>query len=182
MSSLTVFALSGSLRAASTNKGLIRCAMQLAPENMKIITADIGDVPLYNEDVATAGTPEAVRRVLDAMQSADAFLFASTEYNYSMAPALKNMLDWASRVPANAVLNGKHVAIMGAGGGMGTARSQYHLRQVCVYLNLLPLNKPEVFVNAFTGSFAANGDVLDDKVKGQVRQLLEALAKQCQPC
>ena len=180
MSSLTVFALSGSLRAASTNKGLIRCAMQLAPENMKIITADIGDVPLYNEDVAAAGTPAAVRRVLDAMQRVDAFLFACTEYNYSMAPALKNMLDWASKVPQNAVLNGKHVAIMGSGGGMGTARAQYHLRQVCVYLNLLPLNKPEVFVNAFTGSFAPNGDVVDSKVKEQVQQLLAALAQQCQ--
>ena len=88
MPQLTVFALAGSLRAASTNKGLIRCAMQLAPDQMEIITDDIADVPLYNEDVRSGHTC-GLRRVLDAMQRADAFLFACTEYNYSMAPALK---------------------------------------------------------------------------------------------
>ena len=70
------------------------------------------------------------------MTEADALVLACPEYNYSLAPALKNALDWVSREPDCAPFNGKPVAIMGAGGGMGTSRAQYHLRQVCVYLNL----------------------------------------------
>ena len=93
-----------------------------------------------------------------------------------MAPALKNALDWASREPGNAILNGKPVAILGAGGGMGTSRAQYHLRQTCVCLNLLPLPKPELFADAFSPSFDADGDVADEKLAGQVRGLMLALA------
>ena len=73
-------------------------------------------------------------------------------------PALKNALGWASRAPENRLLAGKPTAIMGSGGGMGTARAQYHLRQVCVFLELYPLNKPEIFSNALKGSFDDTGN------------------------
>ncbi len=176
----TVLALAGSLRAASTNKGLVRCALANAPAGLHIITEDLAEVPLYNADVAERGTPEAVRRVLDALRTADALLLACPEYNYSMAPALKNILDWASREPDNVLLNGKPVAIMGAGGGMGTSRAQYHLRQVCVYLNLIPVNKPECFINAFGGDFNKEGDVTGEKTRAQVVKLLEGLQALCE--
>jgi chromate reductase len=58
------------------------------------------------------------------------------------------------------------VAILGAGGGMGTSRAQYHLRQSCVYLDLHPLNKPEVFANAFAGGFDAEGNLTDERLQG----------------
>jgi chromate reductase len=102
-------------------------------------------------------------------------VFACPEYNYSIAPALKNIIDWASREPENNALNVKPVAIMGSGGGMGTSRAQYHLRQVCVYLNLLPLNNPEVFVNAFAGGFDDQGNIVDEKLKNQVASQMQAL-------
>ena len=92
-----------------------------------------------------------------------------------MAPALKNALDWASREPDNHLLSGKPVAIMGSAAGMGSSRAQYHLRQVCVYLNLHPLNQPEVFANAFSGAFDTDGDLTDDKIQANVRKLLGAL-------
>ena len=95
--------------------------------------------------------------------------------NYSIAPALKNALDWVSREPDCAPFNGKPVAIMGAGGGMGTSRAQYHLRQVCVYLNLRPVNKPEVFSNAFSASFNESGDLIDPSLQQQVTALMNAL-------
>jgi chromate reductase len=117
-----------------------------------------------------------VRRVLAQIGDADALVLASTEYNYSMAPALKNILDWASREPDNALLAGKPVAIMGAGGGMGTSRAQYHLRQVCVFLDLRPLNKPEVFANAFSGSFDPDGNLVDDKLRQLIADQMRALA------
>lgn len=170
-----VLGIAGSLRRASTNRGLLRCAQQVAPMGMKITIADINDVPFYNADVAEQGNPEAVQRVLDQIVAADALLLASTEYNYSIAPALKNILDWASRMPGNPALGGKPVAIMGAGGGMGTSRAQYHLRQVCVYLDMHPLNKPEVFSSAFNGAFDEHGDVTDPTLQRQVKDLLLAL-------
>jgi chromate reductase len=110
------------------------------------------------------------------MATADALVLACPEYNYSIAPALKNALDWASREPNNALLAGKPAAILGAGGGMGTSRAQYHLRQVCVFLDLHPLNKPEVFANAFAGAFDADGNLTDAKLIQQVAAQMQALA------
>ena len=88
---------------------------------------------------------------------------------------MKNALDWASREPNNAALAGKATAILGAGGGMGTSRAQYHLRQVCVYVDLRPLNKPEVFCNAFANTFDADSNVVDSHVQGLIREQLSAL-------
>lgn len=175
LSSYKVLGIAGSLRQASTNKGLLRCAQEVAPDGLHITLADINDVPFYNADVAEMGHPEPVRRVLEQITAADALLLASTEYNYSMAPALKNVLDWASRIPGNPALEGKPAAILGAGGGMGTSRAQYHLRQVCVYLNMHPLNKPELFANAFSNAFDKSGNVTDPVLRKQVKALLLAL-------
>lgn len=172
---MNVLAICGSLRAKSTNRGLLRYAQANAPEGMKIHIADILDVPFYNADLAAK--PAAVEQLLKQLAQADALLLACPEYNYSMAPALKNALDWASREPDNHLLSGKAVALLGAGGGMGTSRAQYHLRQVCVYLNLHPLNQPEVFANAFSGSFDTDGNLTDERIQGLVVKQLGALQK-----
>jgi chromate reductase len=166
--------IAGSLRAKSTNKGLLRAAAANLPAGVDMEIADLSDIPFYNQDITEK--PAAVRRVLAQIGDADALVLASTEYNYSMAPALKNILDWASREPDNALLAGKPVAIMGAGGGMGTSRAQYHLRQVCVFLDLRPLSKPEVFANAFSGSFDPDGNLVDDKLRQLIADQMRALA------
>ena len=101
---------------------------------------------------------------------------SGAKFSASLAPALKNALDWLSREPNLAPLNGKAACLLGAGGGMGSSRSQYHLRQVCVYLNLCLLNKPEVFSNAFGPAFADNGDVQEPGLTKQVADLMQALA------
>jgi chromate reductase len=166
--------IAGSLRAKSTNKGLLRAAAANLPAGVDMEIADLSDIPFYNQDITEK--PAAVRRVLAQIGDADALVLASTEYNYSMAPALKNILDWASREPDNSLLAGKPVAIMGAGGGMGTSRAQYHLRQVCVFLDLRPLSKPEVFANAFSGSFDPDGNLVDDKLRQLIADQMRALA------
>lgn len=174
MKKYTILGIAGSLRAASTNKGLLRCAAARAPENLNVQMADLSDIPLYNADIATP--PAAVQRLLDQMAAADGFVLACPEYNYSMAPALKNALDWASRQPNNALLEDKPVAIMGAGGGMGTSRAQYHLRQTCVYLNLHVMNKPEFFANAFTEIFDAEGNLTSEVDIQNVSAVMNAFA------
>lgn len=172
---MNILAICGSLRKKSTNMGLLRYAQANAPEGSNITIADLSAIPFYNADITEK--PAEVTKLLAQIGAADAYIFACPEYNYSIAPALKNALDWASREPENRLLNGKAVAIMGAGGGMGTSRAQYHLRQVCVYVNLYPLNRPEVFVNAFAGTFDDDGNLTDEKIQGNVKTQLSALVE-----
>lgn len=177
MSDLTFLGICGSLRAASRNKGLLRRAAASLPAGATLVIADISDLPFYAED---REKPESALRLIEQAKAADGLVLACPEYNYSMAPALKNALDWISREPG-ALLAGKSAAILGAGGGMGTSRAQYHLRQTCVYLDLRVLNRPEVFSNAFSAAFAANGDVADtpegEKLAANIRALMEELVK-----
>ena len=173
MSNIRILGISGSLRAKSCNTGLLRAASAQLPEGVELQFANLIDLPFFNADLGER--PAAVEAFFEQLQRADALLLACPEYNYSIAPALKNAIDWASRYPDNALLAGKAVAICGAGGGMGTSRAQYHLRQVCVYLDLHPLNKPEVFANAFAGGFDANGNVIDEKIKSNMAAQMLAL-------
>lgn len=175
MKQLQFLGISGSLRYKSTNSGLLRLAQGVMPEQVTMDIASLADIPFYNADLEQK--PASVSRVLAQLATADALVLACPEYNYSIAPALKNILDWASREPNNALLDGKPVAIMGSGGGMGTSRAQYHLRQVCVFLNLHPLNKPEVFTSAFAGAFDGDGKVIDEPLKQRVTDQMEALAQ-----
>lgn len=175
MATIKLLGIAGSLRKASTNRGLLRAAQARLPADTTLDIADLGDIPFYSQDITEK--PASVQRVLTQIGAADALVLASTEYNYSLAPALKNILDWASREPNNAVLAGKPVALLGAGGGMGTSRAQYHLRQVCVVLDLHPLSKPEVFASAFAGGFNANGDLTDENVAALITTQMQALVK-----
>lgn len=174
MSALKFLGIAGSLRRQSTNRGLLRAAQGRLPAGVSLEIADLTDIPFFNADIGER--PASVRRVLDQIGSADALVFACTEYNYSLAPALKNILDWASREAGNALLAGKPAAIMSAGGGMGGSRAQYHLRQVCVFLDLQPINKPEVFANAFAGGFDEDGNLTDPAIGRLIGEQMQALA------
>ena len=171
---IRVLGIAGSLRAGSYNKAALRAAIALAPAGMTIETFDIAPLPFYNADIATP-TPPAVADLIAKVTAADAILFAMPEYNFSVPGAMKNALDWFSRDP-NRGFAGKPVAIMGASGGpLGTARGQYHLRQICVYLDMHPVNKPEVFIGMAQHKFDADGNLTDEATKTFIGQLLVAL-------
>lgn len=180
MSNIHLLGICGSLRQASHNKTLLLEASRALPADVSMEIADLSQVPFFNADLTEK--PAAVADLLAAFSRADGLVLACPEYNYSIAPALKNALDWASREPGNVLLAGKAAAVLGAGGGMGTSRAQYHLRQVGVYLDLHFVNKPEVFVNAFAGSFSADGHLQDDKIKASIVQLMAALITQVHKC
>jgi chromate reductase, NAD(P)H dehydrogenase (quinone) len=172
---INVLAICGSLRAGSYNRAALRTAIELKPPGMTIETADIGSLPLYNEDVRAQGFPAPVETLRRQIASADALLFVTPEYNYSMSGVLKNAIDWASR-PPDQPFAGKPVAIMGAGAGMaGTARAQYDLRRCCVFLDMHPLNKPEVLIGQAQTKFDAEGRFTDEVGRGLIRDLLVAL-------
>ncbi|HKF74224.1 MAG TPA: NADPH-dependent FMN reductase [Stellaceae bacterium] len=175
MNDINVLGICGSLRKGSFNMMALRVAQSLAPAGMKIDIADISAFPLYNEDVKAQGFPPAVQAFRAQIATAGALLFVTPEYNYSMSGVLKNAIDWGSR-PPDQPFDGKPVAIMGASMGvLGTARAQYHLRQTCVFLNMLPVNKPEVMIPQAQNRFDAQGNLTDETAKGLIKQLLESL-------
>ncbi|HYD30958.1 MAG TPA: NAD(P)H-dependent oxidoreductase [Azospirillaceae bacterium] len=174
--SVRILGISGSLRKGSYNTAALNAAIHLCPEGVTIEVFDIAAIPLYNEDVREQGLPDPVQRFRDRLAASDAVLFVSPEYNYSMPGVLKNAIDWASR-PPNPPFDGKPVAIMGASPGMlGTARMQYHLRQSLVFLNALPVNKPEVMISNCGTKFDAEGNLTDAKTREMITRLLTALA------
>ncbi|MGH7048159.1 MAG: NADPH-dependent FMN reductase [Stellaceae bacterium] len=172
---IRVLAICGSLRSGSYNRAALRTAIELKPPGMTVAVAEIGTIPLYNEDVRVQGFPPPVETLRRQIKEADALLFATPEYNYSMPGVLKNAIDWASR-PPDQPFAGKPVAIMGAAAGMaGTARAQYDLRRSCVFLDMHPLNKPEVFIGQAQTKFDASGRFTDEAGRGFIRDLMAAL-------
>jgi chromate reductase len=173
---LTFLGLCGSLRQGSYNRAALRAATSLAPPDVRIETVEIGAIPLYNEDVRAAGLPAPVVELRQRIKAADAILFVTPEYNYSVPGVLKNAIDWASRPPEQP-FDGKPMMVMGASGGLlGTARAQYHLRQMMVFLNGHFINKPEVMIGSAASKFDADGNLIDETTRGLIRQLLENLA------
>ena len=174
---MNVLGISGSLRQASFNSMALRAAQKLAPEGMRIEIADISAIPLYNDDVRAAGFPDSVAQLKERVRAADAVLLVTPEYNFSIPGVLKNTLDWLSRPPAPP-FDGKPVAIMGASTGVvGTARVQYHLRQVLLFLNTFTVNKPEVFINLAASKFNGQGELTDEATAKIIGELLVSLQK-----
>ncbi len=167
--------ISGSLRKVSYNTALLKAAQELLPENVTIEIAEIGNLPLYNSDIDGELRPQSVNDFRNILAKADAFLFVSPEYNYAIPGALKNAIDWASRGEDSPIIN-KPVALMGATRGLwGTTRMQQAFRPVFQYLNMIPVNKPEVLVAQVQTKFDSNLQLIDEQTKSIVRQQLEAL-------
>ncbi len=174
---IKILGICGSLRKGSYNMMALKTAQKLAPDDVEIKIAEIGDLPLFNQDLE-ADLPPSVLRFREEVQEANALLFASPEHNYSVTAALKNALEWGSRPYGKAVMNGKPVGIIGASNGMiGTGRGQYHLRQICVQIDMHPLNKPEVMISFVQDKFDADGNLNDEKTRLKIKELLVALAE-----
>jgi chromate reductase len=173
--SLIFLGISGSLRQGSLNTATLRTLPELAPPGVKIESGEIGDLPLYNDDLRQAGYPAAVQRLRDQVQRADAIIFVTPEYNYSVPGVLKNAIDWVSR-PPDQPFAGKPASMMGASpGGLGTGRAQYHLRQVGVYLDLKFLNGPEIMISQAKERFDPEGRLIHEPTREFIRKHLLAL-------
>ena len=170
-----ILGIAGSLRRQSYNRAALRAATQLAPEGASIDIFEIDGIPGFSEDDEQS-PPAKVVEMKRRIREADAVLFVTPEYNYSIPGVLKNAIDWASRPYGDSAWSGKPAAIMGASvGSIGTARAQYHLRQVMVFLDMFPLNQPEVMIGAAHERFDAEGDLTDEETRERVRRLLQSL-------
>jgi chromate reductase len=170
-----ILGFAGSLRKGSFNKALLRLASELVPEGAQLDMFDLEGIPPFNQDLE-ATPPEKVREFKSKIRAADAILIATPEYNYSIPGVLKNAIDWASRPYGDNALEGKPAALMGASIGMlGTARAQYHLRQTLVFLNVFPLNRPEVMLPFVDKKVGEDGRITDETAKKLVKELLQNL-------
>lgn len=175
---LTILGFAGSLRRASLNRALLRALQEETPAGMKIEIFDIGEIPLFNEDVEAAGVPEAVERFRQAIQAADGVVISTPEYNHGVPGVTKNAIDWASRPPRQSPLDGKPVAILGASPGItGTARGQSQLRQAFEFTNSYCMPQPEILVYQAHQKFDAEGRLTDAKTREFLGKFLAAFAQ-----
>jgi chromate reductase len=169
---LQVLGISGSLRKASLNSAALRACRELMPEGMSLELAEIGDLPLFNQDVFDQGLPAPVQRFRAQVAAADGLLIATPEYNFSIPAPLKNAIDWGSRPPSQ-VFHEKPVALFSASPGpMGGARVQYELRRVLSQLWAHPLPRPEVFIGNAAGKIDAQGRISDETTRKFLSELL----------
>jgi chromate reductase len=178
MARMKILGISGSLREDSYNTAALRAAQELVPEDVVIETFDrLDEIPPFNQD-DERNPPERVVELKQRVMEADAILFVTPEYNFSIPGVLKNAIDWASRPYGDNAWAGKPAAIMGASVSMtGTARAQYHLRQSMVFLDMHPVNQPEVMISNAAERFSEDGELKDEDSKRFMTQLLDNLVE-----
>ena len=171
---IKLVAFCGSLRKASFNRMALNAFIERVPAGTTVQTIEI-DWPLYDADVQAKGFPDKVQAAQKAMLEADGIVFACPEYNYGPSGVLKNAIDWLSRMTPQPFA-AKPVAMFGASGGvLGTARAQYQLRQIMIFLDGRPVNKPEVMIGGAANRFA-DGKLTDEATGKLLADLGAALA------
>ncbi|MBL8600389.1 MAG: NAD(P)H-dependent oxidoreductase [Myxococcales bacterium] len=177
---IKILGVAGSLRAESWNKKLLRAAAALAPEGASVTEFDLAEIPLYNEDLRTAGGHPAVTAFREAIAAHDALLLVTPEYNYGIPGVLKNALDWASRPPSPPFAMKPSATLGGSPGLHGAVRAQTQLRELLLGLGAIVCPKPEVYVGKINEKFDAEGRLTDEATAKLVRELvgnLVALAR-----
>jgi chromate reductase len=170
-----ILGFAGSLRKQSYNKAILAAAVEMVSENTTLEIFDLEGIPPFNQDLERQ-PPDRVKEFKSRIRAADAILIATPEYNYSIPGVLKNAIDWASRPYGDNAFDGKPVAVMGASvGTLGTARAQYDLRRSFVFLNMFPLNQPEVMVPVVQDKVDDNGKLTDEKTRKKIKELLQNL-------
>lgn len=173
-----VLAMAGSLRKDSFNKKLIRVAAEAlrdAGADVDLVELEAFEIPLYDGDLEeNHGLPEGALAFKRRLATADGFMFASPEYNFSIPGTFKNALDWASRGEED-VFSGKVAALLAASpGGAGGLRMMPHLRQVFQALNVWVLPSQVTLAKA-DQAFKTDGSLVSDRHAEEVRKLAQAL-------
>ena len=172
---IRILGIAGSLRRNSYNRAALRAAQKLVSKDAVFDIMGLDGIPVFSEDDERQ-PPAKVVEFKKRIREADAILFVTPEYNYSIPGGLKNAIDWASRPYGDSAWTGKPAAVMGASiGKFGTARAQYHLRQLFVFLNIHAVNQPEVMIGNAAEQFDAEGNLTNETTKDLIRQLLANL-------
>jgi len=175
-----IIAISGSLREKSVNTMLLKAVQKQAPAGMEIEQVEIGNLPIFNEDIEYTNPAKVLKEKID---SADGIIFVTPEYNRSVPAALKNAIDWASR-PSEAhgknSFAGKTVLVMGASSGpIGTAVGQQDVKKSMLHLDALVIGQPEFFLGNAYDKFNEAGELIDESTKAHIENALMVLMSKC---
>jgi chromate reductase, NAD(P)H dehydrogenase (quinone) len=174
---MNVCVLVGSLRKASLNRMLANALIWLAPSSLKLDIVEIGQLPLYNEDLDTAAPPLPWTAFRQRIKAADAVLFVTPEYNRSVPAALKNALDIGSRPYGSSVWDRKPGAIVsGSPSAVGAFGANHHLRQSLVFLNVPAMQQPEAYIGHVDKLFDEHGKLVSDGTRKFLQDLMKAFA------
>lgn len=166
--SYKLLAISGSLRADSINTALLRAFKEHAPEGVEIEFADIGALPLFNQELESPFL-EAATVLKEQIRAADGILIATPEYNRSIPGVLKNAIDWTSRPYGDSAWKQKPVFVMGASvGPIAAALAQYDVKKVMLYLDAFVMGQPEFYLGSATGKFDAQGVLTDETTQEHI--------------
>jgi len=177
MGKIIILGIVGSLRKDSYNRLALKAAQKLVPHDAVLNLVELHGIPVFDQDTEKA-MPATVLEFKRQILAADAILFATPEYNYSVSGVLKNAIDWASRPYGESAWTGKPAAVMGAStGSLGTARAQYHLRQILVTLDMPVVNQPEVMIGDAALRFDPGGKLTDEPTRQDIQKLLAALVR-----
>ncbi|MDD1974781.1 MULTISPECIES: NADPH-dependent FMN reductase [Pseudomonas] len=165
----------GSLRKESFNRKVALALSQLAPANLRLKIVEIGDLPLYNEDI-DVDPPAAYKAFREQIRSSDAVLFVTPEYNRSVPGVLKNAIDVGSRPYGQSAWSGKPGAVIsvspGAVGGFG---ANHHLRQSLVFLDVPCMQQPEAYIGGAASLFDDDGK-LSEKTRPFLQTFIDKYA------
>ncbi len=168
-----ILGISGSYRKGSYNLALLEEAKRLVPEGTSLEIFDVSKFPLYSKDLEK-DAPLHVVNFKEKIRAADAVLFASPEFNYSVSAVMKNAIEWGNR-PDNS-WEGKPAAIVSAATGVrGGVRGQLHLRQIMVELNIYAINEPELFVGNAREAFDSEMRLQNQREKIALERILQSL-------
>jgi len=165
----------GSLREGSINRKVARSICALRDDDLDCSIVEIGDLPLYNQDLDKS-PPEQWVRFKEQIAAADGILFCSPEYNRGMPGVLKNAIDVASRPYGRSVWDRKPAAIVTASpGAIGGALANHQIRQSCVFLNMPVMQQPEAYLGHVNDdSFDEDGKLKEGPLKGIIEKLAHA--------
>jgi chromate reductase len=166
----------GSLRKESFNRKMAHALRDLAPAALKLDIVEIGQLPLYNQDLDT-DPPAAWREFRARIKKADGVLFITPEYNRSIPAPLKNAIDVGSRPYGQSAWDKKPCAVVSVSPGMiGAFGANHHLRQCFVFLNMPAMQQPEAYIGGADKLFDASGKIANDGTRGFLTKFLEAYA------
>jgi len=168
----------GSLREGSINRKIARSICALKNDNLDCTIVEIGDLPLYNQDIEK-DPPQQWVRFKEQIAAVDGILFCTPEYNRGMPGVLKNAIDVGSRPFGRSVWDRKPAAIVSASpGSIGGALSNHQVRQSCVFLNMPVMQQPEAYLGHVNDdSFDEDGKLKEGPLLGLVEKLAHAFAE-----
>lgn len=170
-----ILGITGSLRTHSYNTALLKATLACLPDSVTSRVADISDIPLYNGE-RESEFPHAVERFKSDIESANALIIATPEYNRSVPGVLKNAIDWATRPNGSNSFKGKPVLVMGvSSGSWGTTMAQQHIKNILLYLECDIVGQPELYVARGEEKFNENGVLTDSVTQERVTKAISRL-------